>query len=113
MLGADTFISAALRIVGTVAVLAAVYFFIVKPVLHTTESVSRDISRSQSQAQRQVNRSIRQANIQSRRAERRALRQAHHAIRHAEKSTRVALPPVIRCIQRANGDVTKIQACSS
>jgi hypothetical protein len=39
MIGAGTFISPLLRIVVTVAILAAVYFFIVKPVLDTTNSV--------------------------------------------------------------------------
>jgi hypothetical protein len=38
MIGAGTFISPLIKIITTVAILAAVYFFIVKPVLETTES---------------------------------------------------------------------------
>jgi len=33
-----------MRLVVTVAILAAVYFFIVKPVLHTTSSISHDVN---------------------------------------------------------------------
>jgi hypothetical protein len=115
MLGADSFVSALLRVVTTVAILAAVYFFIVKPVLDTTESVSHDINRAvnPNRAIESVNRSIRRANIQSERRTRRALRHAHAAIHEATHgSARSALPPIVRCIQRANGDVAKIEACS-
>jgi hypothetical protein len=37
MLGAGTVINPIIKIVTTVAILAAVYFFIIKPVLNTTE----------------------------------------------------------------------------
>ncbi len=51
MLGAETFVSAFLRLLTTVAILAAVYFFIVKPVLKTTNDVVHDTSRQSRQAQ--------------------------------------------------------------
>lgn len=127
MLGADTAVSAVLRIVSTIAVLAAVYFFIVKPVLHTTEKVTHDVNQS-------VNRSFNQSQRQQRAVRRqtnRALRQADRAVRQAgiqasQATTRVqkavkgqtgvsGLPEhaqkVIRCLQNANGDVTKLQKC--
>ena len=127
MLGADTFLSALLRIVGTVAVLAAVYFFIIKPILHTTEKVTHDVNHSvnqsfrQSQAQqrqarrqtqhaiRQANRSVRQAGIQAQKATVRVSKAVHGQAslsglpNHAQK--------VIRCLQNANGDVTKLEKC--
>ena len=37
MVGAGTFINPLIKIIVTVAILAAVYFFVVKPVLDTTE----------------------------------------------------------------------------
>ncbi len=127
MLGADTFVSALLRIVGTVAVLAAVYFFIVKPVLHTTEKVSHDVNHSFNQsfhqgeaqqraARRQTNRALRQAN----RAVRQAGIQASQATVKVQKAVKgqtgvAGLPKhaqkVIRCLQNANGDVTKLAKC--
>jgi F0F1-type ATP synthase membrane subunit b/b' len=132
MLGADTFVSALLRIVGTVAVLAAVYFFIVKPVLHTTEKVSHDVQKSQNQAfhqsqanQRQVQRTVRQAQRQANQAIRQAGIQAHQATVQVQKQVKKAatgahantsgLPKsaqrVINCIQHANGDVAKLERC--
>ena len=38
MIGAGTFINPLLKIITTVAILAAVYFFAIRPVLDTTES---------------------------------------------------------------------------
>ena len=40
MIGAGTFINPLLKIITTVAILAAVYFFFVKPALDTTEEIS-------------------------------------------------------------------------
>jgi F0F1-type ATP synthase membrane subunit b/b' len=128
MLGlGDTLLSAVLRIAGTVAVLAAVYFFIVKPVLHTTETVSRSVQHSQNQAfrqsranQRQVQRTVRQAQRRANRAFRQAGVRAHRATVQAQKAVKgqtnvSGLPKraqrVIRCLQHANGDVAKLQAC--
>jgi F0F1-type ATP synthase membrane subunit b/b' len=132
MLGADTAVSALLRIVGTVAVLAAVYFFIVKPVLNTTEKVSHDVNHSvnqsfhQSQAnQRRVQRTVRQAERQANQAIKQAGLQAHQATIQVQKQVKKAakggqantsgLPKsaqrVINCIQHANGDVTKLEKC--
>ena len=127
MLGADTFVSALLRIVASVAILAAVYFFIIKPVLHTTEKVTHDVNHS-------FNQSFHQSQVQQRAARRqtqRAIRQANRAVRQAgiqasQATTRVqkavkgqatvtGLPKhaqkVIRCLQNANGDVTKLEKC--
>ena len=46
MIGAGTIISPIIRIITTVAILAAIYFFFVKPALDTTESISSNISDS-------------------------------------------------------------------
>ena len=46
MLGADTVISSVIRLVTTIAILAAVYFLIIKPVLDTTKTISHDVNRS-------------------------------------------------------------------
>jgi hypothetical protein len=127
MLGADTFLSALLRIVASVAILAAVYFFIIKPVLHTTEKVSHDVNHSvnqsfhQSQAtQRRVNRITRNAERQANRAFRQAGVQAHQATKQVQKAVKgqantTGLPKhaqkVITCLQNANGDITKLEKC--
>jgi hypothetical protein len=113
MLGADTFISALLRVVTSVAVLAAVYFFIIKPILHTTEEVTKRISPGA--AIQSADEAIRRANVQSQRAQRRAFRQARITIRkettHTSGSAKAPLA-IVHCIQKANGNVNKIEACS-
>ena len=44
MIGAGTFINPLLKVLTTVAILAAVYFFILKPVLETGSEISGNIS---------------------------------------------------------------------
>ena len=44
MIGAGTVINPIIKVVTTVAILAAVYFFIVKPSLDTTEKISSGIT---------------------------------------------------------------------
>jgi hypothetical protein len=110
MLGADTFISALLRVVTTVAVLAAFYFFIVKPILHTTETVSHSFNHSP--AIQSAQRAIREAGVNPARIRHKirvSVRQATHRIKAPgiPKEAR----HVLACIRRADGNVQKIQAC--
>jgi hypothetical protein len=106
-------VSALLRIVTTVAVLAAVYFFIVKPILHTTESVTKHINHSfnTGAAVRSANRAIRQSGLQTRH---KISVQVHKAI-HGNASVG-GLPKqaqrILTCIEHANGNVSKIEACN-
>ena len=71
MLGADTFVSSILRLVSTVAILAAVYFLIIKPVLSTTKDVVHHASKQASQQQRA-------SRIARDKAELHVARQPHH-----------------------------------
>jgi F0F1-type ATP synthase membrane subunit b/b' len=133
MLGlGDSVLSAVLRIAGSVAVLAAVYFFILKPVLHTAEKGIHQANHSQNQAfrqsqqtQRQVQRTVRRAERQANQAVKQAGLQAHRATVRVQRQVRKAakggqantsgLPKsaqrVIKCVQHANGDVTKLERC--
>jgi hypothetical protein len=97
-----------IRLLVTVGILAAVYFFIVKPTLDTTEKISNevnvnvrkslgnndlgDISKTIDDVNRQVQREIKKSF--------RASKQQGDADK------------LIRCIQRAHHDVNKIQRCS-
>jgi hypothetical protein len=56
MIGAGTVISPVLRIVTTVAIIAAVSIFVVRPILDTTEKVSSDSQRRTERIQRQSDR---------------------------------------------------------
>ncbi len=50
MIGAGTIISPIIKVVTTVAILAAIYFFFVKPTLNTTENISNSISENISES---------------------------------------------------------------
>ncbi|CAN5629310.1 hypothetical protein BH10ACT11_BH10ACT11_08750 [soil metagenome] len=56
MIGAGTIINPIVKIVTAVAILAAISIFVVKPILDTTENVSRDSQRRSQQIQRQSQR---------------------------------------------------------
>ena len=58
MIGAGTIINPILKIVTTVAILAAVYFFIVKPTLDTTEEISNRAFDTSDQIQKDIRESI-------------------------------------------------------
>ncbi len=65
MLGAGTIINPIIKIVTTVAILAAVGIFIVKPVLDTTVDISNDVNESIRTTQQGINTSISEAQIDS------------------------------------------------
>jgi hypothetical protein len=110
MLGADTAISGIIRLVTTVGILAAVYFLIVKPVLHTTESITHDVSHS-------VNHAARSASVQARRGELSADRQ--RALSYASSALAGSQPwyaasRMLRsCVKHADGDLRDMRACAN
>ena len=96
-----------IRLLVTVGILAAVYFFIVKPTLSTTENVSREANQSiqksfQNNDFNDISGQIEDVN-----------RQVQIEIK---KSFRTSKPSeadkLIRCIKRAHQNVNKIQRCS-
>ena len=113
-----TLVNAVVRIVILAATLALVYFFIIKPVLHTTEkgidsasNFSNDISNS--------------FNIQNEKSYRDAMKQMNDALNQANKATgRVQIQSgqtnlnvkqqqrLLRCVQNANGNTTIMLRCS-
>jgi F0F1-type ATP synthase membrane subunit b/b' len=105
VIGAGTFINPLLKIVTTVAILGAVYLFIVKPVLDTTEEVSKGINNSVTQSftqpQREAEHGLEAAGVSGSKAQ----RIADRANKRADK--------LVSCIQDAHGDVSAIQACGA
>ena len=97
-----------IRLLVTVGILAAVYFFIVKPTLDTTEKISNEVNVNVQKGFEatdfsEINKSIDDVNRQVQREVKRSLRQSQQQ-GNADK--------LIRCIQRANQNVNKIQRCS-
>jgi F0F1-type ATP synthase membrane subunit b/b' len=101
MIGAGTFINPLMRIVVVVAILAAVYFFAIKPVLDTTNNAINSTNRTINGA---VNNAFNRAND---------LAQSSGATRiHIPQSASTQKAQrLLRCVQRAAPDVTKIEAC--
>jgi len=97
-----------IRLLVTVGILAAVYFFIVKPTLDTTEKISNEVNVNvqkgfEASDMGGINKTIEDVNRQVQREIKQSLR--------ASKQQGDA-DQLIRCIQRAHQNVNKIQRCS-
>ncbi len=104
MIGAGTFLSPLLKVVTTVAILAAAYFFIVKPVLNTTESAFDSVSPAL-EGFNDLGPNIQQS---VRRAQRLQSQQQASSAAQIEEANKL-----LSCISSASGDVTKIQKCNA
>jgi preprotein translocase subunit YajC len=97
-----------IRLLVTVGILAAVYFFIVRPTLDTTEKISNEVNVNVQKGFEQsdlgdIDKTIDDVNRQVQREIKKSLR--------ASKQQGDA-DQLIRCIQRAHQNVVKIQHCS-
>jgi len=108
MIGAGTFLNPLLKVVTTIAVLAAIYFFLVRPILDTTESISGQITNT-------VNRGLDQtekAQKQAQQAEKQAQQQGAQSFEiqagglSLEQANRIQ-----QCVENAGQDVDALQAC--
>ena len=104
MIGAGTFISPVIKIVTTVAILAAVYFFIVKPTLDTTESITDNVTGSINESFDDFSPDIQQSIREARKLQNKANQSSQAQIADANK--------LLDCIQDANGNVNKITNCN-
>jgi uncharacterized membrane protein YhiD involved in acid resistance len=109
--------SGIIRLGVTVGILAAVYFFIVKPVLHTTEHTvdsankafehSFDSSTFDTKAiEDQVNKAIEDVN-----------KSTQVEVEHSFHVTKIEAGPkrqqkLLHCVQRSNGNVHKMERCA-
>jgi len=97
-----------IRLLVTVGILAAVYFFLVKPALETTEKISHETNINIQQGFKQadvseISETLDDVNRQVQREIKRSLRQTQR-----QGNT----DQLIACIQRAHQNVNKIQRCS-
>jgi hypothetical protein len=94
-----------IRLLVTVGILAAVYFFVVKPTLDTTKTISHEVNGN-------IQRSLKEAHIGKtiQNVDRQVQREIKRSIRHA--SSHSAADKLLRCIQRANQNVHKIEHCN-
>ena len=100
--------SGIIRLLVTVGILAAAYFFIVKPVLKTTEEAIRTTNNSFEKSLGgtglgDIGKTIEDVN---RRVQREIRRSFHTAERNGNPKH------LVRCIERAHGDVHRIEKCT-
>lgn len=94
---AETAVRSLIRLLATVAIFAAVYFFIVKPILDTTtDTIDRAFEGSQGITE-QIEQSLDNSGIDD-----------YDITLDSQKEAMKLLD----CIQRANQDVDKIQRCN-
>jgi uncharacterized membrane protein YhiD involved in acid resistance len=109
--------SGIVRLGVAVGILAAVYFFIVKPVLHTTEKTVESTNQSFEKSfesstidtkaiEEKINKSIEEVNGQVQVQVEHSFHtaQIHGGDKRTEK--------LLHCVQRANGNVHRIERCS-
>jgi Tfp pilus assembly protein PilO len=97
-----------IRLLVTVGILAAVYFFVVRPALDTTEKISHEVNVNVQKGFEQtdltdINKTMRDVNRQVQREIKKSLRQT---------PSHSAANKLLRCIQRAHQDVHKIERCN-
>jgi hypothetical protein len=93
------------RIAVVAATLALVYFFILRPVLDTTETVSGGISGNIQKAFDDVNEAFDQANGQNAGLNERRLKRRINATSGGQQAR------LLDCIQNARQDVDRMQRC--
>ncbi len=103
MIGAGTFINPLLKVLTTVAILAAAYFFIVRPVLDTSEDAFETVSpafEGIDDVGSDVRRSVRQA-------ERIQVRNQAASSAQIEEASKL-----LSCVTSASADINKIERCN-
>jgi Tfp pilus assembly protein PilO len=97
-----------IRLLVAVGILAAVYFFVVRPALDTTEKISHEVNVNVQKGFEQNNLGDVSKTIEN--VNRRVQREIKKSLRQSPNHS--AANKLLRCIQRANQDVHKIQRCS-
>jgi broad specificity phosphatase PhoE len=102
--------SGVIRLLVTVGIIAAIGFFLVKPALDTTKQISHEVNVNVGKSLEEANfgeigKTIEDVNRKVQREVRRSFHQANaHGVGNPQK--------LVKCIQRAHGDVHRIQRCT-
>jgi hypothetical protein len=97
-----------IRLLVTVGILAAVYFFIVRPTLDTTEKIGHEVNVNVQKGFERSDLSEISETIDD--VNRRVRREIKKSIRSSQQQGDA--DKLINCIQRAHQNVNKIQRCS-
>jgi hypothetical protein len=108
VIGAGTFINPVIKVVTTVAILAAVYFLIVKPILNTTEGAVENANRSLAESQRQSAQSQRDAELRSARSSALGTVQG---LRAGSQPWPEPAKEVVACVRKAGDSLPAMKGC--
>lgn len=112
MIGAGTVINPIIKVATTVAILAAVYFFFVKPALDTTEHISDGINQNFGNVNRQINHAFDGLGPAEQVKITKTLKGKKVRINDAQiPSSAQAQLKIAECVQRVAPDTAKMQAC--
>jgi hypothetical protein len=117
VIGAGTIISPIIKVVTTVAILAAVYFLIVRPILDTTENITRGVQDDIARSQQQGNQAAAAAGQQSSEAEISSTRQSAtsyaNSILAGSQPWPKASKAVLHCVRSAGDNLPKLERCEA
>jgi hypothetical protein len=105
VIGAGTVINPIIKVVTTIVILAAVGFFIVRPVLDTTEKVIDETGRQINEAAAQSQQAIHDSNVSS------AESRAASYIQSLQSSWPAAAREVRGCVQKAGEEIRELNRC--
>jgi hypothetical protein len=108
VIGAGTFLNPLIKVVTTVAILAAIYFLIVRPILDTTEGAIDDANRSFAESQRQSRQAQRDSELQSARTT--AISTAQ-SLRAGSQPWNEPAKEVIDCVKGAGNSLPEMKDC--
>jgi preprotein translocase subunit YajC len=97
-----------IRLLVTVGILAAAYFFVVRPALDATEKISHEVNANVQRGFKEANLGGIDKTIDD--VNRRVQREIRKSLRHSPNHS--SAKKLVRCIQRAHQDVDKIQRCN-
>ena len=110
MIGAGTIISPIIKVVTTVAILAAIYLLIVRPILDTTEDISKGVQDNIARSQQQSNQAATEAEISS--ARQSATSYANSLIAGSQPWPK-ASKAVLHCVRQAGDSLPKLERCEA
>jgi hypothetical protein len=102
--------SGIIRLLVTVGVLAAAYFFIVKPVLKTTDNAINSANKSFEKSFGTHGTDLTDISGTIDEVNRRVQREIRHSFHTAKKEGNPQR--LVKCVQRAHGDIDRIKRCT-
>jgi len=108
VIGAGTVISPLIKVIVTVAVLAGIYFFVVRPILDTTEDISGNVHNQIRRSQQQSNQASRAQDLEFSRSRAASFAQGLLA---GSQPWPEASRAVLDCVKKAGASVQAMKRC--